>query len=642
LLVVALGEIETWKFNTKQPNFTIDHVNELMEIEEGSLENEHSEASAKSYGDCYVYSIDLNTLKSEEDYIEDIDGFSEKLFKSIKIKKNEEGQDSFFRKRAKTDFDIRKSAFLPEKQSSNYQITLIGNIRFLKKVTEIIFEPCSSRTLKPTRTFSKMGNPGFRRSILSIKDEDNEPSERVLHNEDKLVLKKDVDIELSSANDVLTNYFTFGYKDDHALILPYDVAREVIVTPYTDFNEEDAKENSKKEFIMRNILKRKKRSKKRKQGVGDKEKGVAGRTSTTTKTTSHTTVESDNTSEFIDDLTNYEDNKDNEQVKEHLVVPIPELLEKMRNEITYDVKCTVPWSGQEVMPEKDRIYADYYTYCINKIRVWRMKYKGKYEKFHFAVAKFTNSTPMFWFFVLYSLCNNILLAMNRHGQPATEAKITNQMTLVFTYISFGEVALKIFSSGLLGFLSDPLNCVSGVIAIINFLDIVFFKSKSSYTRSFQVFHALKTFRVTRMLRMLKPIHSMKLIIRVIAEAIVVYAYIALFIILFLCIYALFGMQLFGGQFNFPEGIPQQNFDSFFNSFLSAFQVLCFQKWNVLLYSSLRARHPAIALTYYLSWLIIGSYILQNLFLAFLLCMFIEDEDEMGRDEDSDVHFTFTL
>ena len=42
--------------------------------------------------------------------------------------------------------------------------------------------------------------------------------------------------------------------------------------------------------------------------------------------------------------------------------------------------------------------------------------------------------------------------------------------------------------------------------------------------------------------------------------------------LFIMIFALLGMQVFGGRFNFPEGKPRMNFDSFGQSVITVFQV----------------------------------------------------------------------
>ena len=46
----------------------------------------------------------------------------------------------------------------------------------------------------------------------------------------------------------------------------------------------------------------------------------------------------------------------------------------------------------------------------------------------------------------------------------------------------------------------------------------------------------------------------------------------LLLFLFIVIFALLGMQLFGGKFNFEDGKPRSNFDTFYQSLLTVFQV----------------------------------------------------------------------
>ena len=46
----------------------------------------------------------------------------------------------------------------------------------------------------------------------------------------------------------------------------------------------------------------------------------------------------------------------------------------------------------------------------------------------------------------------------------------------------------------------------------------------------------------------------------------------LLLFLFMVIFSLLGMQVFGGKFNFDKGLPRHNFDSFWQSLLTVFQV----------------------------------------------------------------------
>ena len=67
---------------------------------------------------------------------------------------------------------------------------------------------------------------------------------------------------------------------------------------------------------------------------------------------------------------------------------------------------------------------------------------------------------------------------------------------------------------------------------------------------------------------------MKIIIKAIQKTLQSFIYILMLLILFLFIYSLLGIQIFQGKFNFSDPF-RQNFDNFYNAFISVFQVIFF-------------------------------------------------------------------
>ena len=54
--------------------------------------------------------------------------------------------------------------------------------------------------------------------------------------------------------------------------------------------------------------------------------------------------------------------------------------------------------------------------------------------------------------------------------------------------------------------------------------------------------------------------------------------------LFIVIFALLGMQLFGGNFRTSRAVnPRTNFDDFWNAMLTVFQILTGEDWNAVMY-----------------------------------------------------------
>ena len=104
------------------------------------------------------------------------------------------------------------------------------------------------------------------------------------------------------------------------------------------------------------------------------------------------------------------------------------------------------------------------------------------------------------------------------------------------------------------------------------------------------------------------------------------------------------MQLFGGQFNFPEGRPTSNFDSITSALLTVFQVLCIgwistqtinqilsivmfvlqiltgEDWNQVMYYAINSgggprEGGLVYALYFVMLTLCGDYTLLNVFLA---------------------------
>jgi len=126
---------------------------------------------------------------------------------------------------------------------------------------------------------------------------------------------------------------------------------------------------------------------------------------------------------------------------------------------------------------------------------------------------------------------------------------------------------------------------------------------------------------------------MQVIIAVIQKSAGSFAYITMLLFVFIFIFTLLGMQLFGGRFDFPDGKPRGNYDTFNIALVTVFQVLTMENWQTVLFDSMRSDEIGLIVpaVFYIAWIFIGNFILLNLFLAILLDSFL-DEDE-GDDDD---------
>ena len=197
------------------------------------------------------------------------------------------------------------------------------------------------------------------------------------------------------------------------------------------------------------------------------------------------------------------------------------------------------------------------------------------------------------------------------------------------------MGLKLTGLGVRSYLNDKMNYLDGSVVILSIVELVFLSDGSSSLSAFRTVRIFRTFRVLRVARLLRTLQSMQVIISVISRSISSFVYIALLLLLFVFIYSLLGMQIFGGRFNFDDGLPRGNYDTFNSSFVTVFQVLTMENWQDILYDSMRSSTgPLASALFYVSWIFIGNFILLNLFLAILLDSFlVEEEEEEEKQEE---------
>ena len=79
-----------------------------------------------------------------------------------------------------------------------------------------------------------------------------------------------------------------------------------------------------------------------------------------------------------------------------------------------------------------------------------------------------------------------------------------------------------------------------------------------------------------------------------------------------------GLHLFGGTLgDLEDGLPRSTFDTFLDACMSIFQMLTGENWNSLMYDVVYTNGPG-AVFFFLAVMILGGFIMLNLFLAVML------------------------
>jgi hypothetical protein len=239
-------------------------------------------------------------------------------------------------------------------------------------------------------------------------------------------------------------------------------------------------------------------------------------------------------------------------------------------------------------------------------------------------------TTLFTKLIVFCIfCNTAILAAEYYGQSDTQDKVNIYSNLVFSCIFAIEMLLKLFALNPLRYFKDGFNCLDAFVVAIAFIEVGVSGGLSK--GKFAVFRA---FRLLRVFKLLKNVPSLRIIVDVMLRAIRDTGYLNIIILLYLYIAAVLGMQLFGGvmrQGEDPNNPQRSTFDSFYSSFLTVFQILTRDNWPQLMWLAMNNTTPAAAL-YFLGCVILGDFIILNLFLAILISSFDRVSDTEEEEE----------
>jgi len=207
-------------------------------------------------------------------------------------------------------------------------------------------------------------------------------------------------------------------------------------------------------------------------------------------------------------------------------------------------------------------------------------------------------------------------------------------------------------------------CFDGIVGIISSTELIIIFATPAAASGSSAFSVLRSLRLFRIFKMAKKWQSLQSLLRTIASSLYEIGNFAALLILFMFIYSLVGMQLLANRLRFSiengseigiseeaftEGfIPRSHFDNFFWSMVTVFQLLTGENWNSIMYDCWRARGWIGAL-FIVSLIVIGVFIVMNLFLAILLKNFedsgalvdqkkleqvLETQEELNFDKDA--------
>uniref|UniRef100_A0AAQ4RFP2 Voltage-dependent L-type calcium channel subunit alpha n=1 Tax=Gasterosteus aculeatus aculeatus TaxID=481459 RepID=A0AAQ4RFP2_GASAC len=252
--------------------------------------------------------------------------------------------------------------------------------------------------------------------------------------------------------------------------------------------------------------------------------------------------------------------------------------------------------------------------CGPLCRQWRRWNRFCRRKCRAAVK----SVTFYWLVIILVFLNTLTIASEHYNQPdwlTTVQDVANKVLLAMFTL---EMLVKMYSLGLQAYFVSLFNRFDCFVVCGGIVETILVEVAIMSPLGISVFRCVRLLRIFKVTRHWASLSNL---VASLLNSMKSIASLLLLLFLFIIIFSLLGMQLFGGKFNFDETVTKRStFDNFPQALLTVFQILTGEDWNTVMYDGIMAYGgPAssgmVVCIYFIILFICGNYILLNVFLA---------------------------
>ncbi|KAM6468744.1 voltage-dependent L-type calcium channel subunit alpha-1F isoform 3-T4 [Liasis olivaceus] len=313
-------------------------------------------------------------------------------------------------------------------------------------------------------------------------------------------------------------------------------------------------------------------------------------------------------------------------------VTVADLMEKKRRKKWFrysshstDSHTSLPASettsvNTENVGDEEHLQNNCYDVCLGKLS--KTKFCRQVQRINRLFRKrcrlAVKSVSFYWMVLLLVFLNTLTIASEHYKQPSWLTQIQAYANKVLLSLFTLEMLLKMYSLGLQAYFVSFFNRFDCFVVCGGILETVLVEFEVMQSLGISV---LRCVRLLRIFKMTRHWASLSNLVASLLNSMKSIASLLLLLFLFIIIFSLLGMQLFGGKFNFDETQTKRStFDTFPQALLTVFQILTGEDWNSVMYDGIMAYggpyFPGMLVCiYFIILFICGNYILLNVFLA---------------------------
>ncbi|MEE6501701.1 hypothetical protein FKM82_004299 [Ascaphus truei] len=228
------------------------------------------------------------------------------------------------------------------------------------------------------------------------------------------------------------------------------------------------------------------------------------------------------------------------------------------------------------------------------------------------------SVSFYWLVIILVFLNTLTISSEHYNQPNWLTQIQDIANKVLLGCFTCEMLVKMYSLGLQAYFVSLFNRFDCFVVCGGITETILVELEIMSPLGISVFRCVRLLRIFKVTRHWASLSNL---VASLLNSMKSIASLLLLLFLFIIIFSLLGMQLFGGKFNFDETQTKRStFDNFPQSLLTVFQILTGEDWNAVMYDGIMAyggpsSSGMIVCIYFIILFICGNYILLNVFLA---------------------------
>uniref|UniRef100_A0A673GNT9 Voltage-dependent P/Q-type calcium channel subunit alpha-1A n=1 Tax=Sinocyclocheilus rhinocerous TaxID=307959 RepID=A0A673GNT9_9TELE len=256
----------------------------------------------------------------------------------------------------------------------------------------------------------------------------------------------------------------------------------------------------------------------------------------------------------------------------------------------------------------------------------------KERRLRFFIRHIVKTQTFYWTVLCLVGLNTLCVAAVHYDQPEKLSDFLYFAEFIFLGIFMSEMFIKMYGLGTRPYFHSSFNCFDCIVICGSIFEVLWSMIQPGTSFGISVLRALRLLRIFKVTKywaslrnlVVSLLNSMKSIISLL-----------FLLFLFIVVFALLGMQLFGGQFNFEAGTPPTNFDTFPAAIMTVFQILTGEDWNMVMYDGIESqggvKKGMVFSVFFIVLTLFGNYTLLNVFLAIAVDN-LANAQELTKDE----------